>query len=144
MQSDVGNDEPLLLRHDGEVDSTALVWALVVVDRRDRPRIAVAPSPATRERQVYYIGKADRRPDGDVAERLADHLADDTKRPLFRGVMVVPLSDVTSEKEVTRFEGDVARYFGVPIPWPRHASTPLGRIRASPKARRHTFAGRLS
>ena len=30
--------------------------------------LAVAPSPATQERQVYYVGKADRRPGGDVAD----------------------------------------------------------------------------
>lgn len=77
--------------------------------------LAVGRSQATGELQVFYVGKADRRPDGDVADRVADHLRDPDRRAFFTRIMVVPLVADVPTREVTKIEGDIARFFGVPM-----------------------------
>jgi hypothetical protein len=64
--------------------------------------------------RATYVGRADRRPAGDVIERVAVHRRDPARRAAFERVMIVPLHDDVPSSEITRIEGAIARYFGCP------------------------------
>jgi hypothetical protein len=71
-------------------------------------------NPLSGRPTVAYVGKADRRiSGGDISDRWREHLKTPKAR-LVRWGTVIPLRQDTPAGEVTRIEGDVARYFGVP------------------------------
>jgi hypothetical protein len=71
-------------------------------------------NPITGRPTAAYVGKADRRiSGGDIADRWREHLKTPKGR-LVRWGAVIPLAGDTPPDEVTRIEGEVARYFGVP------------------------------
>lgn len=94
---------PALLRPDRQTGVTCGIY------------IALARSAGTGELRPLYVGKADRRPDGDMAERIAGHRRGDGRRLLFTWIAVIPLRADVPEEEILRIEGDIARHLGVPL-----------------------------
>jgi hypothetical protein len=102
------------------------------------PVPAVVPFPVRAAAAVYvvddetgrccYVGSVRRGPGG-LADRLADHLGDPTKRARWHTVWVMPLRPETPVAEVRRIEGVVGAHLGpylssrLPVPRPSIAFT---------------------
>jgi hypothetical protein len=87
--------------------------------------------PALGQFDVDYVGSA-YRPGGDVADRVREHLRDESKAEAFGGQVLFALRRDLAVEEVRRLEGVIARALGVPhwcqrIPGGRSLPARVGR-----------------
>lgn len=77
-----------------------------------------------------YVGSVARRKHGGLESRIAEHLADHTKRSTWHTVWVLPLREDTPIVEVRRLEGVVGAHLGprasrrLPKPRPPYRQLP--------------------
>lgn len=62
---------------------------------------------------VDYVGSAVRR-NGDISDRIKEHLRDAERRERFSNQVIFPLKIDTGEPDARRLEGKIARALGVP------------------------------
>jgi hypothetical protein len=69
----------------------------------------------TRDRQLHYAGKVDRRNRGTVAQRIREHTRSSRrKRTVWRTLWIVPIADTMPSAELLELERAVIRTFQPP------------------------------